>query len=140
MTAWVVDASVAVKWYLPEPHSDAAAALLESRHALLAPDFLWPEFANALTKRCTAGELDLDDAGQILEALRRSPVEFHATPPLLPGGMRIAVDLGRAIDDSLYLALAVREGAKLVTADRKYFKALERSRWAKHTVWVEDAT
>ena len=139
MTAWVVDASVAVKWFLPESHSDAAATLLDSGQVLLAPDVLWPEFASALTKRCLDGELDLNDAAQILEALRRSAVEFHATPPLLPGGMRIAVDLGRAVYDSLYLALAIREEAKLVTADRKYFKALGRSRWAEHIVWIEDA-
>jgi hypothetical protein len=37
MTAYVVDASVAVKWYVPEFHSVESSTLLESANALHAP-------------------------------------------------------------------------------------------------------
>jgi predicted nucleic acid-binding protein len=134
----VVDASVAVKWFLPETHSKAAAELLRSGQTLLAPDLLWPEFGNALAKRCAAGQLRLEEAERILDALGRSPLEFHAARALIPDGMRIAAALGRLLYDSLYLALAVRERVPLVTADRKYFRAILGSRWAEHVVWIED--
>ncbi|MBI2863205.1 MAG: hypothetical protein HYX94_01405 [Chloroflexi bacterium] len=36
----VVDASLAVKWYVPEPGSKAASAILDSGASLLAPDII----------------------------------------------------------------------------------------------------
>jgi len=140
LTPYVVDASVAVKWFLPEPHSEAAIALLRSGRALLAPDLLWAEFGNALAKRCQAKELTLSDATGITSALERYPLSFYATRPLVSKGLRIATALGRALYDSLYLALAQETAAQLVTADQKYIEALHQSPWAKHVLWIEDAT
>ena len=37
-TAYVVDASVAVKWFVPEIHSEHALLLLRKRFALQAPE------------------------------------------------------------------------------------------------------
>jgi predicted nucleic acid-binding protein len=42
----VIDASVAVKWVVPEPESDRAEALLD--HPLVGPDLLFAECANVL--------------------------------------------------------------------------------------------
>ena len=39
----LVDASVAVKWFLPEELSDAADALLTGEHEICAPDFMLVE-------------------------------------------------------------------------------------------------
>ena len=44
----VIDASVAVKWFVPEIHSAAAARLLEPEIVLCAPDLIGPEFGNVL--------------------------------------------------------------------------------------------
>ena len=44
----VVDASVAVKWFLPEIDSDQALALLASDAVFHAPELLRLEIANAL--------------------------------------------------------------------------------------------
>jgi predicted nucleic acid-binding protein len=57
VSRYVVDASVAVKWYLPEPESDAAGRLLDPEHDLIAPDLLFAEVGNALWKRWRRGEI-----------------------------------------------------------------------------------
>ena len=46
----VVDASIAVKWYVPEANSTQAAAILESGAELLAPDLLVAEVGKVLWK------------------------------------------------------------------------------------------
>ena len=51
MSLFVVDASVAIKWFLPEIHSDAALPLLAHKHLLHAPDLIFSEFGNVLWKR-----------------------------------------------------------------------------------------
>jgi predicted nucleic acid-binding protein len=139
LTPCVIDASVTVKWFLPEPHSAAAIALLRAGHALLAPDLLWAEFGNALAKRCQTGELTIAEATRMTVALERYSISFHATRPLVPRGLQIAATLGRTLYDSLYLALAVQAKAELVTADQKYVEAVRRSPWAKYVLWIEDA-
>ena len=45
---FVVDASVAIKWFVPEIHAEAARRLLREGITLLAPDLIWAEVANAL--------------------------------------------------------------------------------------------
>lgn len=50
----VVDASVALKWFVPDPGHEAALAILKADDAepqLLAPDWLLVEVANALWKQ-----------------------------------------------------------------------------------------
>jgi predicted nucleic acid-binding protein len=46
-------------------------------------------------------------------------LETHALTPLLEPAYDIALSSGRTVYDSVYLALAVAVGCKLVTADQK---------------------
>ena len=51
MSVFVVDASVVVKWFVPEIHSDAARRLLVLPHEYVAPDLLFAETANTIWKK-----------------------------------------------------------------------------------------
>lgn len=86
----VVDASVAVKWFLPEIHGEAAARLLEGRHVLLAPDLLFPEVGNVLWKRVSRGELSEEDAVAVLEALDAVSIELFPSRLLMQLALEIA--------------------------------------------------
>jgi predicted nucleic acid-binding protein len=57
VNACVVDASVAVKWFLPEIHWEAAWRLRDSQIALQVPAFFELEFGNVLCKKVRRGEL-----------------------------------------------------------------------------------
>ena len=46
--SWVVDASIAVKWVIPEVLSDAADRVRDGEDDILAPDLLLVEVANTL--------------------------------------------------------------------------------------------
>jgi predicted nucleic acid-binding protein len=66
----VIDASVAIKWFVPEPLSDQAERLLDGGDSLFAPDFLLIEFGNIIWKKVRLGELARGDADAALAALR----------------------------------------------------------------------
>ena len=134
----VVDASVAIKWFLPERHDDAALRLLRAEHRLVAPDLLFPEVGNVLWKRVRRREATVQEAGAVLDALRVVPLEVQASQPMMPVAFEIACATGRTVDDSLYLALAVLRECPMVTADRKLYQALERGRFAHHLLWVTE--
>jgi predicted nucleic acid-binding protein len=119
VTRVVVDASVAVKWFVPEERSADARALLAAEHQLLAPDLLWPEVGSALWKKHRRGELDHRTALRLLRDLARVPIERHATERWTEAALELALRHGITVYDGLYLALAAGSGCRLVTADRR---------------------
>ena len=116
----VIDASVAVKWYVPEPGSAAAAALLAAPIIRMAPDLLTAEVGNTLWKRTRRGELRRDDALSIAAAfVSNLPLDLRPSTNLLEGALEIAMYLRCPVYDGLYIGLAVAEGCQMVTADAR---------------------
>ena len=71
MGKFVVDANVAIKWVLPEIHTDIALRLLDDdSNILLVPDFFFPEIRNILWKRVRRGEATLEQALLSLNELK----------------------------------------------------------------------
>ncbi len=135
---FVVDASVAVKWYLSEAHSEAALRLLAPGAVLLVLDLLFPEVGNILWKRVRAGEITKEEASTLLQALGGLPLQVHPSWPLALSALEIACNTARTVYDSLYIALAVRENALLVTADERLYNALQGGPLAAYLRWVGD--
>jgi predicted nucleic acid-binding protein len=126
MKAAVVDASVAVKWLLPEPGSDRARSLAAMR--LQAPDLLPVECANVLWKKVRLGDLSKDQALVAFEMLRNAPVAFTGSLELLDAALRLSIGLEHPVYDCLYIALAVRNDLPLVTADRRLVAVARKDR------------
>ena len=68
----VVDASVAVKWLLPEAGAEAARRMLDSGAELVAPALIRVEVAAAIAHKSRFGELDPPDAASAAELWFRS--------------------------------------------------------------------
>jgi predicted nucleic acid-binding protein len=120
----VVDASVALKWVVHEEGSEAADRLLDEPEDLLAPDFLLIEAANVLWKRTVRSEMTPAEADQAFGLLRDGVMVFLPTTPLLESARRLARRLRHPVYDCLYIALAERERAPLVTADSRLVRRL----------------
>ena len=136
MSRYVVDASVAIKWFLPQLYADAARRLLGSNHSLLVPDLLFPEMGNILWKEVRFGLGTAEEARVTMIALSALPLQVYASKQLMPLAMDIALQTQRTVYDSLYLAIAVTEACQMVTADKKFYNALTTSTFAAHLLWV----
>ena len=115
----IVDASVAVKWYLPEDGSPQAERILLSDDTLVAPELVLAEIGNAVWKRILKKQVAEHAAPQIID---RAQSAFDVLVPLLEiasTAVEMAVALRHPIYDCFYFALAAREGSPLVTADRR---------------------
>jgi len=115
----VVDASIAVKWVLPESDSERAAALRETEPDLIAPVLLVAEVGNAVWKRARLGELTAQDAIDAVATAIGIIGALHPLEGLAARAMKIATMLDHPIYDCFYLALAERENIPLMTADRR---------------------
>jgi len=106
-----IDASVAVKWYVPETGHAAAAAILERGDPLVAPDLLVAEFGNVLWKKVRRGELSQSESEAIIDAFTSScPIALQPSGPVLPAAFKIASQCGCTVYDALYVAVAIAQG------------------------------
>jgi predicted nucleic acid-binding protein len=138
MMRCVVDASIVIKWFVPEIHSASALRFLEDGVERLAPDLLIPEAGNILWKKVRSKELSPDEGRAIASALTTLPVQIEPTQPLVELAYEIATRAGRTVYDGMYLALAMLNDCRMVTADLKLCRALQGSPFAAIPLWVED--
>jgi predicted nucleic acid-binding protein len=124
----VIDSSVAVKWFVVEPYSTEARRILDDYQngllSFLAPDLNKAEFGNIIWKKHLFQGLAASDAQDILDRFQQLRFTFTPTAELLEDAYKIAVTHRRTVYDALYLALGVREGCQVVTADEKLVNAV----------------
>ncbi len=131
MRSYVLDASVAAKWFLPaatEPLSSEATALLQ-RHTkgqfnFVVPDLFFAEVANVLWKAERYGRCDRAVADAAVQRIVSSGFPSFPSSALIEPAMSIGRAYGRAVYDSLYVALAIQTKTQLITADEKLANSL----------------
>jgi predicted nucleic acid-binding protein len=124
--AFVVDASVGLKWVLAEPDSAIAHALAVSDTELMVPDFWLNEACNVLWLQVRRNVLTSSEAQEGLALLH---AQVEPTPTAGLGLHDVALEIALAINhspyDTLYAAFAIAIGAeKLVVADRRFASAM----------------
>jgi len=129
VTRWVLDASAAIRLFVPDGPlpaqvEDAIDAAARGDDTLLAPELLPAEVAQVLLKKERAGLLEPSEAAQVQQAIDELPVVLVSHRELLPGANRLARAHGLTIYDALYLALAKGRHAHLLTADERLGAAL----------------
>lgn len=131
MSLFVIDASVAAKWFLPargETLADEALELL-GRYAkaeirFVVPDLFWAEFGNVLWKAVRQGRWTKVAAETAIAVMKGRGLLTIPSHKLLDEAFAIATVFDRTVYDSLYVALAVDSKAHLITADEKLANAL----------------
>lgn len=117
----VIDASVALKWVVSEPGSEAAAALRDDE--LIAPSLWLVEAANALWRYARLGELTAEEAVERFSELAGAPVASVPIEPHVEAALRMGIQAGHPVYDCLYAAVAVAHDTHVVTADRRFAAA-----------------
>ena len=124
----VIDASVVVKWVLPELDRPLALRLQDQYQAgkvkLLAPPLLLLEVGNALRKRVRRGELTEEAAELCFDQLVTDAPELLERAEVTVSAFHLALAHKRPIYDCLYLALALDRRCDLITADERFFLAM----------------
>lgn len=131
MTAFVLDASVALGWCFADEATPAADALLDrlGDGEQAAAPALWPiEVANALATAERRGRLDGAGLRRSLNLLTELEVEIDTEAA--DRAFRDLLDLARSerltVYDASYLELALRLGAPLASKDANLRQAASR--------------
>lgn len=131
MTSYVLDASVAAKWFLTGPEEtlvEEASAILNGwvsdRLQLIVPDLFWAEMGSILWKAARLGRIPKISAREALNALTEQKIRTFPTLPLLESAYAIAEGFDRSVYDSVYVALAIQTNYVMITADERLANAV----------------
>ena len=122
----VVDASVAVKWVLPEPDSNRAAAIRTTDDDLIVPSLVYAEIGNAIWRAVIRGDVPVAEAHERLHVATAHYNRIVPLEALAERAIDLAVRLQHPIYDCFYMALAEREDCPLITADTRLIAAAKR--------------
>jgi predicted nucleic acid-binding protein len=137
----VVDASVAVKWFVRgdgaarEDHVDVALNLLqasaEGQARFVQPPHFLAEVAAVL------GRLAPASAARDLARLSDLDIAWTTPAQAVPRALALTMELGHHLFDTLYHAVALEapDPTVLVTADRRYF---DKARHLGRITWLPD--
>lgn len=128
---WVVDASVAVKWFVDEVRSAEARAVLASGQQIIAPDLIIAETCNTAWKKVRRGDISREQGEAMVRALPSSFDRLAPTAPLSERALELAQRFDHPAYDCFYVALAESESAVLVTDDDKLIRLGKQARLGK---------
>ncbi|MEW6668892.1 MAG: type II toxin-antitoxin system VapC family toxin [Thermodesulfobacteriota bacterium] len=140
MKAFVVDASVALKWYLPDKEGVEQALLLldafmREEITLHAPSLIDWEFVNAMWVAGRTGRIAPEDRDAAVQNFLGLDVSRTRCNDLSVSILSVATELGRSCYDSAYLALSGTTGARFVTGDKRLFNATKKR--MQSVIWIE---
>ncbi|HLF66782.1 MAG TPA: type II toxin-antitoxin system VapC family toxin [Gammaproteobacteria bacterium] len=135
----IIDASVALKWFIPEALNDKADDVLKSTHHLFAPDFLLIELANVFWKKNIRNEMTVSESQDALFEMTHGPLEYFSTDGvLLMQALTIAQKIKHPVYDCIYLALAIQQAGVIVSADQKFYTQLLQTEWKDKVIALEN--
>jgi len=117
--ACVLDASAAVRLLLADTAAADLAERVSGAALVLAPELMLTELANTLWKLQRADRLNDLDPQELLAEARELVDRLEPDRHLQAEALALACHLNHPVYDCLYLALARREAASLISSDRR---------------------
>ncbi len=120
----VIDSSSLAKFVLKEANWQQVREILAE--GCVSVELSIKEVANSIRKRKAQGKLSSAKSEQLMaNFVKHRMFELSEQPELYVGAFGIALKTGQTVYDSLYIELARKKGAVLVTSDQSQARAAE---------------
>jgi len=127
----VVDTSVCIKHFIPDPLSPKVDQLLAHignlPNEFFVPDLFYIECANTLWKYVRVGLYPTAKVSPDLATLKAFPLRVISTADLMADAVSIALSYGISAYDASYIALSQQVAATLLTLDQRLVRTLATS-------------
>ena len=142
VTDLVVDAGVAIKWYVPEIHEQEAKRFLDPACTLHVPELFYSEFGNIVWKKARllkSPEITEEEGRDIIDLLLGVSLSSHPMAPLLNAAYQLGVRCQTRHSLRLLLPrIGVCAGCRLATADRQFYESFIKGPLGGNFLWVTD--
>jgi len=141
MNNFVVDASVVLKWYLPDEQGVSQALSLledfvEGGLRLHAPNLIDYEFVNAMWVAGKMGRIAVEDRDAAAKNFINIEIIRVDIGGFFENLLRLATEYNRSCYDASYLALSEHVGVPLITGDKRLYNAVKGK--ISSVAWIED--
>ena len=137
---FIVDTSVAIKWFVKEDLHEQAIALSELGHELVAPNLIFAEVANVLRRRVRLGHISEEQAARSVKNLAKAFRHIVAIETVIDAAFDHSAQLDHSVYDVVYLVCALeRPGSFLVTSDAKFEAKARTAGFGEKVLSLEDA-
>lgn len=130
-----IDASVVCAAIFEEDLTPHAEVALSADAKMIAPTLIDIELLSAATKRARRG-MDADDARARLRHGQSLGIERVGVSAYADDAFDLSVALDHPSADCVYLAVAIREDAPLVTGDRRLYERAVEAGLSAHVRWL----
>lgn len=138
---YILDASVAVKWFVEETDTRRAVRLKErfenGQVDLEAPSLLTYEVASALRFHPKI-QLTLKQLHGAIEVLEQMQIVHEPNEDEWTAALRLSLENPISIYDAAYLSLAGNRAAKMVTSDTKFPTNLKSAEARQNVILLSD--
>jgi predicted nucleic acid-binding protein len=134
----VIDASVALKWFLPDERYGAIALdildkFVSKEIEIFAPSLLEYEVLNGLLIAARRGRIPKKTVLIAAEGLMDLDIEVDGISSFFPEALHFSKSHNLTAYDASYLAVASARKTELVTADENLYNKVKRDlQWIKH--------
>ncbi len=129
---FVIDASIAVKWFIWEDGTDKALNLLDYIVSFYVPSFFLMEIDSVITKKVRQRELQIEEASLKRKQFRNLPYKLIAYAHTENFAFDLSIQFPISLYDANYLAVAIDRDAKLYTADIHFYNAVLSTPFKKY--------
>jgi predicted nucleic acid-binding protein len=133
----VIDACVAIKWFLPEANYERARHILYRYNSMIAPDLFFIELDAIITKKIRKREIKLYEANELYSEIRTLPVKPVEYKLLSKLAFELSSTLPITLYDACYLALAIEFEQKVYTADLRFFNGMKGTPFEGYVMSLE---
>jgi predicted nucleic acid-binding protein len=134
----VIDASVAVKWFVTEESSEKADEVSASDYSLLAPRLIMAEVANALARKAMQKLITPLEAAEYVRTLPQFFTGLIDIEDLIEPALQNACSYMHPIYDFVYLEAARRRNTRMLTADQKFLARVKGTSLAKFVILLSE--
>lgn len=129
---FVVDASLAIKWFIWEDGTEKALGLLDYLVSFYAPSFFLMEIDSVITKKVRRRELNIEEALMKRNQFRNLPCKLVPYPETENFAFELSTKFSISLYDANYLAVAIDRDAKLYTADIRFYNAVRSTSFKEY--------
>jgi len=133
---FVIDASVAVKWFIPEKGTEKAHEVLEELIFFYAPNTFLTEIDSVLTKKVRIRDINIKEAFEKRQQFRKLPYKLIDYEQIEEFAFRLSTEFSITLLDATYLATAIDYDAKLYTADPRLSNGLSNTPFANYIKYI----
>lgn len=134
----VVDASIAISWFIAEPHTPQSRRLLGAEIRLAAPDLVLAEAASGLRRKERMNVISEAAVRDAITSLVRTFSPLVPSSQLVADAVVLSQRLNHNVYDCIYVIASRMLSAPFVTNDRKLVRKLADTEHATHAIHLDD--